>query len=131
MKVTKDIRMNPKYGDITISNGNINLNVNEKSIKEDAIIERTKTNYNDFILDTLYGANLERYFGKGIDKNLAESICSTIKYTLTYDGLINISELTISYIIINNEIHIRIEVLVSNQNLIIDATYQQGSLTID
>lgn len=126
-----DIKMSPDYGDIVISNGNIATNNYPEDVIKDAIIERYKTSVGDIMLQPSYGANLGQFIGKGITRQLAESLVNLLNYTLTVDGLVTRSQLTISYLILNNAIHLRLTVDLGSSTISLNSTYdKEGVLKI-
>lgn len=122
-KPKRDIKIAPQYGDIVLKNSNIICNTNYIDILKDAVIERYKTAFGDFPLQPSYGSNISQYRGKGITSKLAESIVALLKYSLTYDELVDQNSLTISYIIITNNIYIRTEINLESDSVVLDSTY--------
>lgn len=128
--ITTDLKMDSNYGDFEIIGGDIFLNKNKKEILKDVIIERFKTSSNDFILNPEYGADLERYLGKGIDQRLKESLLTSFKYSLTYDGFIDNNELDIVIIQVKNQFNIFVYITINNeQERVIEAIYNKEGIS--
>lgn len=130
--INKDIRVDANYGDIELINNDINVTNDTMTICKDTIIERYRTNLNDFMLNPEYGADLEKNIGKGIDTRLCNSLVASLRYALTYDNFIDTTQLTIVPLIIMNEIKLYTYVQVGNTTLEITSTYDgSGVLRID
>ena len=77
---SRDLKVDPLYGDFELDNNDIKLIKKPIDILKDTVIERYKTNIGDFRLNMAYGANLDRYIGQGIDTNLVENIITSFRY---------------------------------------------------
>lgn len=130
--VTTDIKINSTYGDIEIVGGDLVLNKNTQQILKDVIIERFKTNSNDFLLYPDYGADLDSYLGKGIDLKLLEDITTSLRYSLTYDNYLNNNEVSVVGLLLNNSIKLYVYVVINEQEVkIVTATYNKEGLSFD
>lgn len=130
--VSKDIKVDSNYGDIELLNKDIRTTTNTRDICKDTVIERYKTNINDFALNPNYGADLEKNIGKGIDRNLSNSLVASLRYSLTYDNFIDANNLSIIPLIIGNEIKLYTYIKVGTTTLEITSSYDgNGVLKID
>lgn len=130
--ISKDIKVDANYGDIELLNNDIRVTNSTKDICKDTVIERYKTNLNDFVLNPNYGADLEKNIGKGIDNNLSSSLVASLRYSLTYDNFIDANNLSIVPLIIGNEIKLYTYIRVGTTTLEITSSYDgNGVLKID
>ena len=131
--VTKDFLVDSNYGDFEISNNDIVTERNQLVILKNVIIERYKTNFNDFILKPNYGANLDRFIGKGMDKDMIENIVFSLKKSLTYDNFINVNDIEIIPIVLPNMLRIFTYITTPNDTLSIESKYDysEGVFEID
>lgn len=130
--INRDIRVDANYGDIEFSNNDVSVTNDTRLICRDTIIERYRTNMNDFALNPEYGADLEKNIGKGIDLKLCNSLVASLRYALTYDNFIDATQLTIVPLIIMNEIKLYTYIQVGSTTLEITSTYDgNGVLRID
>ncbi len=65
------------FGDIELENEDLKINWNMKAIMQ-IIADFLKSNYGDYMFFEKYGANYDRFIGKGIDDGLVRDIVSTI-----------------------------------------------------
>ena len=65
------------FGDIELENEDLKINWNMKAIMQ-IIADFLKSNYGDYMFFEKYGANYDRFIGKGIDYGLVRDIVSTI-----------------------------------------------------
>ena len=116
-----------------ISNNDIVTERNQLVILKNVIIERYKTNFNDFILKPNYGANLDRFIGKGMDKDMIENIVFSLKKSLTYDNFINVNDIEIIPIVLPNMLRIFTYITTPNDTLSIESKYDysEGVFEID
>lgn len=103
-----DIRFNPAYGDIEISEKDINVSFNTSEIALQRILVALKTNFKDYELSPYYGADIDKFIGQGIDKKLAEDIKKTIERTVLDENILDTRQINIPYIIRKNSIEFRI-----------------------
>lgn len=130
--VSRDILIDSFFGDIELVNNDVVVSTKPKDILKNVVIERYKTNYGDFILDPNSGAGLDKYVGKGLDKNLADNVATQFRYALTYDNFISNEDLEIYTFIINNVLHIQTYIQMNNEVLTINATFDsEGVFEID
>lgn len=131
--VNSDIKIDSNFGDISIKGGDLELNKKKKNILTDVIIERFKTNYNDFILSPDYGADLEKFIGRGIDVKLLEEVKTSLRYSLTYDDFISNNELDLVLIVLNNslKIYVYIQIDGKEDEAVVIANYTKEGITFD
>ncbi len=130
--INRDIKLDSNYGDFEINGGDLVFVQNKIEILKNVIIERFKTNNNDFKLNPNYGADLERYIGKGVDHKVKESIETSFRYALTYDGLLDSDEIDIVIIQLQNILKIYIYVRVEDEQVrVVEATYNQEEFSFD
>lgn len=126
-----DIKIDPLYGDIEITGGDLVLSKKRKEILIHTIIDRYKTSFNDYLLSPNYGANLEVFIGRGIDNRLMEDIQTAFRYSLTYDNFVDSNELEIIVIKIDNTIKIYTYVNTEQEEIAITTTYSKEGLSFD
>lgn len=132
VNVKTDLKINPLFGDFEINGNDIVINRQSKSILRDTIIERFKTNFNDFVLNPNYGANLERFLGRGISSPLVQEIITSFRYSLTYDNFVSNGELDIVPVVIDNIVRLYVYIIINNkEELILQVFYQDGGLSFD
>lgn len=102
--VSTDLKIDSNYGDFEIVNNDLVMFRKSKDILRNTVIERYKTNFNDIVIDPYYGANLDKYIGKGISKPLIEQITNSMKVCLTYDGFVEQGDLTIVPIVLDDNV---------------------------
>ena len=131
--VKKDIKMNSLYGDMEFKNNDMVMSSRSSEILRHTAIERYKTNLNDFSLNPYYGADIERFIGKGIDSDLISSIVASLRYSLTYDDFIDNRSLEIVPVIINqNDLKLYTYIKSGDSDIEITATYNNdGVFEID
>ena len=127
----KDFKVDSNFGDFEIENNDLKVTRNAVEIMRDTVIERYKTNFQDFVLNPNYGANLQRFLGSGIDNNLSDSLVASFKYSLTYDGFLALNELRIIPIILGNSIKLFTYISTSSGNLELVVSVEDGELTVD
>lgn len=130
--IKSDIKVNSEYGDFEILGGDLVLSKNSKEISKNLIIERFKTNLNDFQLNPTYGANLDEYLGRGISNKLIEEIVTRLRFTLTYDNFFNNSDIEILPIVLDkNSIQIRVYLVTNEDEALVSVTYNEGEFSFD
>lgn len=130
--IKSDIKINSEYGDIEILGGDLVLSKTNKEIAKHVIIERFKTNLNDFQLNPNYGANLEEYLGRGINNKLIEEIVTRLRFILTYDNYFNSSEIELLPVILDkNSIKIMLYLTTSENDPMVAITYNEGEFSFD
>lgn len=132
INIETDLKVDPLFGDFEIRGNDIAVNRSNKSILKDTIIERFKTSFNDFILNPNYGANLNRFLGRGISKPLADELVTSFRYSLTYDNYVSNDELDIIPVILDNSIQIYVYIIIDNkEELIQQVFYNSEGLSFD
>lgn len=129
----KDLKINSFYGDLDFLDGDLSLTNSNIEILKDVVTERLKTNFNDFILNPTYGANLDGYLGKGIDNALIKELKFSIKRCLTFDGFISSDNLDVLEIELENSLKILLYVSANEGDIMIETNYdyEQGSFTVE
>lgn len=117
-----DLTFNADYGDLEIIGNDLSKTNKNINILKNVVRERVKTSFGDFMLDETYGANIAAYLGRGVDNVLKEDIVTSIRYCLTYDGLLNNNEINIVPIIIGHTIKVFIYLLVEGFDSILLAS---------
>lgn len=92
----KDLYIDSNYGDFSFKN-DIQM-VQGYTGLLNVINERLKTNPLDFRLQPTLGTNIDKHIGKAISISSIESIKLKMQHALTYDGLINESDLSIMHL---------------------------------
>jgi len=130
--IKSDIKINSEYGDVEILGGDLVLSKTNKEIAKNVIIERFKTNLNDFQLNPNYGANLDEYLGRGISNKLVEEIVTRLRFTLTYDNYFLNSEIELLPVILdNNGIQIMLYLANNENEPMVSVTYNEGEFSFD
>lgn len=130
--VSRDLKIDADYGDFELVNSDIKLSQKSIDILYDTVIERYKTNLNDFALNPDYGADIERFIGSGIDKVLCDNIIASLRYSLTYDNFIDSNSLEIIPIILDHTIRLFTYIQTNGTTLEINATFDNtGVFKID
>lgn len=119
----RDLKIDSQYGDFSITNNDLVCTRNNLDNLKDVVIERYKTNAKDFLLVPTYGANLERFIGKGIDQSLINNIVTNLKYSLTYDKFVNLNELEIIPIILNDKLRLFTYITIGDNKLAVESIY--------
>ena len=70
------------FGDIELENEDLKINWNLKAILQ-ILADFLKSNYGDYMFHERFGANYDRFIGKGIDDTLVREVVSSIKYDIT------------------------------------------------
>lgn len=92
----KDLYIDSNYGDFSFKN-DIQM-VQGYTGLLNVVNERLKTNPLDFRLQPTLGTNIDKHIGKAISISSIESIKLKMQHALTYDGLINESDLSIMHL---------------------------------
>lgn len=130
--ITKDLKVDSNYGDLELVNNDLKTETRRLFLLKNTIIERYKTNINDFKLNASYGANLDRFIGRGIDNRLVENIITSFKFCLTYDNFIDSTLLEILPVVVNNTVKLYTYINIGNETISIETTYDltEGVFTI-
>ena len=128
---TRDIKIDPLYGDIELINNDIKLVRKPIDILRETVIERYKSNLGDFRLNLAYGANLDKNIGKGISTELVNSIITSFRYCLTYDNFIDSNTLEIIPLVFDNTLKLYTYIDVGTERLSIETYYKEGVFEID
>lgn len=129
--VKTDLKIDSNYGDFEIVGNDIYMTRSSKEILKHTIIERFKTNLNDFNLNPNYGAHLEDFIGRGIDEKLAEDIVTRFRYSLTYDNYLSNNELEILSVVIEHTIKLYVYISTLSEEIQIIVTYDREGINFD
>lgn len=85
-----------KNGDFVFEFGDIkdSYNLNGLGFIEEVEL-RIKSSQNDWYFDPEYGANLDRYVGQMINPSLIQAINESIRFALTYDDFLSLSNFSV------------------------------------
>ena len=119
----RDLKIDSQYGDFSIINNDLVCTRSNLDNLKDVVIERYKTNAKDFLLVPTYGANLERFIGKGIDQSLINNVVTNLKYSLTYDKFVSLNELEIIPIILNDKLRLFTYITIGDNKLAVESVY--------
>lgn len=129
--VKTDLKIDSNYGDFEIVGNDIYMTRSSKEILKHTVIERFKTNLNDFNLNPNYGASLEDFIGRGIDERLAEDVVTRFRYSLTYDNFLSNNELEILSVVMGNTIKIHTYISTLAEEIQIIVTYDREGINFD
>ena len=130
--ISADLKTDNTYGDFNITSRDIVLNKNPKYIIKDVILDRVKTQNQDYPLSPESGASLANFIGKGIDRNLAEDLKTAVRYALTYDDFLSPMDLDIVTLVVENTIQIYIYLkMFGEDEEVIRITYTNEGINFD
>ena len=130
--ISSDLDFDNSYGDMVLVGDQVHIPNSKNRILKQGVIDRVKSNFNNYPLNGSFGANLDSYIGKGLDQNKVASIESAIRVSLTNDSFLSSSAIEIYSIILKNDLYIRIYILTpENTRITVAVTSVQGDLTID
>lgn len=95
------------FGDIEYENDDLKLNWNMHALLQ-ILVDFLKTNYGDYLFFERYGANYDRFIGKGIDNTLVREVVSTITTDITRLDVIPPRLFKVYGLATGNDIEIRI-----------------------
>lgn len=103
----QDLNIDSTFGDFTIQ-GDIQT-ISDTEVLTNLIQERVKTNFGEFRLNIEHGADIDRFIGVAISKDLIEDIKVSIISSLTYDGFIPTQDIDVIPLQIGlNRVYIRV-----------------------